>query len=694
MSNGDGGKGNGSEVPNGPTLAVPGKAASVAEQVETLWRSVLGVSQCARTDNFFELGGNSILATRLITRLRAALKWEVPLRFGFAFPTLGELTEALERHAPPSTAARTNPTIARRANRQEYPLSFAQERFWFLDQLEPGPRYNNAFNLRLTGTLNVAALERALNEVVARHETLRAVFTSAEGRPVQSVQAHATIPLGLRDLSDRPAAEREDAAAKLAIEEGRRPFALDRGPAMRAQFLRLSAAEHILLLTFHHIIVDGWSLGVLLRELSALYEAFLEGRSSLLPELPIQYADYALWQRQRWAKDLALAGQLAYWKRQLQGAPELIELPSDRPRPAGQSYRGARLPVTVSRDLRDKLAALGRDEGCTTYMVLLAAFQTLLARYSGRTDILVGSPVANRSLPETEPLIGHFLNLLVMRGDLSGNPPFRQLLNRIRDVALSAYAHQDVPFEKLVAELSPARALGHSPLFQVMLILQNNLPADTTKAGLAFQPFEVDPGIAKVDLTLDLKESDGGYAGWLEYATDLFDRARMERLIGDFEALLSGIAARPNDRLLQLPLATVATPLLPALDLALGREGENGGGLGNGARASAGRAVLEVSPSDGANRVTNLDQPLPRTPIESKLSAIWCEVLGIPKVGLHDSLFDLGGHSLLITMILSRIRKVFNLEMPIQRLFEAPTVAATAEWIEERVRPELRAQCH
>src|SRR5688572_27833418 len=352
------------------------------------------------------------------------------------------------------------------------PLSFAQERLWSSDRLEPGRAvYNMSMVWRLGGALDEAALKRSLSEIVLRHEALRTVFAEADGSPVQVVAPFGAFALPVEDLSGLSEADREAAVRRRAREEAVRPFDLSAGPLFRAALLRLGEEEHVLLLSMHHIVSDGWSVGVLFRELSALYEAYREGGESPLSELPVQYADYAVWQREQLEGEV-LDRQLAYWRERLADAPALLELPTDRPRPAGQTYRGATVPVELSPELLERLQALGRSEGATRYRTLPAAFQVLLSRYSGSADIVVGTSIAGRTRKEVEELIGFFVNTLVLRTDLSGDPSFREVLRRAREVTLGAYAHQEMPFEKLVAELQPERSLSHSPLFQVMFELQ------------------------------------------------------------------------------------------------------------------------------------------------------------------------------------------------------------------------------
>ena len=434
------------------------------------------------------------------------------------------------------------------------PLSFAQQRLWVLDQFEPNSAvYNIPMALRLTGALDTAVLQRCLSEIARRHEALRTRFMTVDGEPSQSIQPAASLELPLLDIGGLPEPEREETALRLCAEEARRPFDLTRDILLRAKLLRLGQADHILIVTMHHIASDGWSLGVLSHELSKLYTAFVDGRPSPLPELPVQYADFAAWQRD-WLQGEVLEKQLDYWRKQLEGAPAVLELPTDRPRPAVQSSRGALMTGELPRPLSAALNELSRAEGVTLFMTLLAAFQTLLHRYSGSDQIVVGTPIAGRQRPELEPLIGFFVNTLVMRGDLSGDPSFRTLLARTRDAALGAYANQDLPFEKLVEELRPDRSASHAPLFQAMFLLQNAEWAPPSLPGLEVATAPVDIGISKFDLTLSVRERKGLLGAVVEYNTDLFEAETIRRMLGHYQTLLEGIVANPDARLSELPL--------------------------------------------------------------------------------------------------------------------------------------------
>ncbi|HEX8559883.1 MAG TPA: amino acid adenylation domain-containing protein, partial [Pyrinomonadaceae bacterium] len=435
-----------------------------------------------------------------------------------------------------------------------FPLSFAQERLWFLDQLEPG---NSAYNvpaaLRLTGRLDVRALGRTLDEVVRRHEVLRTTFAVIDGKPVQTVKPHAAAALAVTDLGALPEGEREGEARRLAEAEARKPFDLAAGPLLRAKLLRLADDEHVLLFTMHHIVSDGWSMSVLVGEVAALYAAFVKGEESPLPELSIQYADFAVWQRRRLTGE-ELERQLSYWRERLKGAPPVLELPTDRPRPAVQTFNGAKYRFDVPAELAEELKALSRREGVTLYMTLLAAFQALLMRYTGQEDVVVGSPIANRNRAETEPLIGFFVNTLVMRTDLSGNPTFAELLGRVKDVALGAYAHQDVPFEKLVEELQPERNAAHTPIFQVMFALQNAPQASITLPELTLSALGTENHTTHFDLGVSLGEGAEGLYGLVEYNTDLFDRDTVTQLMRHLRRLLASVAQDPSLPVADLPL--------------------------------------------------------------------------------------------------------------------------------------------
>ena len=444
--------------------------------------------------------------------------------------------------------------IGKRDSACDAPLSFSQQRLWFLTQLDPSCfLYNIPRAIRLSGGLDIAALERALGRIVSRHESLRTSFVVRDGGPVQNVVPSRARSIPVQDLGGMPPAEREAKVRRLVAEEARRPFDLQQPPLLRAGLLRLAADEHVLLLTTHHIASDGWSSGVLLGELSTLYNALREGREASLPELKLQYADYAVWQRGRLQGEL-LEAQLSYWREQLAAAPQLLELPTDRPRPAASSYRGAVLRFSLPAELSERLQELARREGVTLYMLLLAAWQTLLARYTGQEDVVVGSPVAGRTRAETETLIGFFVNTLVLRTDLSGDPTFRELLSRVREVCLGAYAHQEVPFEKVVEDLAPERSLNRNPLFQVMFTMQNAPREELRLGGLRINHLETESGTAPYDLKLWIQDGDGALSGALQYKTELFDEETVARMLGSFKQLMQGVVKDSDRRLSELPL--------------------------------------------------------------------------------------------------------------------------------------------
>ena len=454
-----------------------------------------------------------------------------------------------------------NPEVASQILRcpspREARSSLGQDRLWFLDQLEPGSTvYGVADALRIRGPLEVPALERSFNEIIRRHDVLRTTFSVVEGKLLQIIAASLHLSLPVVDLTDSSNREREDKARRLAGDEARRPFDLARGPLLRATLLRLGEEDHVLLLNLHRIVSDNGSMGVLYRELSVLYEAFSNAQPSPLPDLPIQYGDFAVWQRE-WLQGEVLEKQLSYWKKQLENVATL-QLPTDRPRPAVQSFRGERQSIQLSEELAQGLKALSRKEGVTLFMTLLAAFQTLLHRYTGQNDVVVGSPIAGRNRAEIEGLIGFFVNTVILRTNLSGNPTFQALLARVREMALGAYAHQDLPFEKLVEELQPKRSLSQSPLFQVMFVLQN-APSEAPKfGGLSASRVSVDSETAEFDLFLSMSESTQGIKASLEYSTDLFDAATIDRMLGHFQVLLKGIVDYPEGPIGTLPLLTEA----------------------------------------------------------------------------------------------------------------------------------------
>ncbi|MCB1035151.1 MAG: AMP-binding protein, partial [Acidobacteria bacterium] len=528
------------------------------ELIAASWSEVLGVTRVGIHDGFFELGGHSLKATQVISRIRDASGVELPLRQLFETPTVAGLAAAVEA-ARRSEIGRTVPPLVPVPRDGELPLSFAQERLWFLDQLEPGSAaYNIPAAFRFAGELDLAILEQVLVEVVRRHEVLRTTYSALDGRPFQVVAAPAPQPLPLVDLGSLPPAAAEAETRRLAHQEALRSFDLKRGPVLRLSLLRRADRDHVALLTIHHVASDGWSMGVLAKEVTELYGAFLEGRPSPLPELSIQYADFAAWQR-GWLTGEVLAAEVEHWRRRLEGAPQLLELPVDRPRSASVGLEGGSHDVLLPPHLVDDLRGLGRRHGSTLFMTVLALFQGVLSRVTGQAKIPVGTPVAGRNRLEIEGLIGFFVNTLVLSTDLRGEgaeePAFSRLLEEVRDGVLDAYDHQDLPFEVLVEALEPERSLSHSPLFQVMLVLQN-LPQEARQlTGLEISSWEAPGlGLAKFDLELSLAGSEEGIDGRLIYRRDLFDPSTIERLADQLQLLAETVTADPELRLGEISL--------------------------------------------------------------------------------------------------------------------------------------------
>ncbi|WP_158517254.1 non-ribosomal peptide synthetase [Moorena producens] len=558
---------------NRPQIETPFIAPRTAleQWVAQLFSEVLNLNQVGIEDDFLELGGDSIRGAILINQLQNKLNEIIHFVVLLEQKTVAKLTAYLEQHYPESLTKLLGEnasvkTAIKPVPRQKipgqtsFPLSFPQQRLWFLVQLEPNsPFYNVLEAVTLEGQLNVTVLERSLNEIIRRHEILRTTFKTVNGVPRQAIAPTLTLKLSVIDLQN--VTEQSAIVEQKVREEQLQAFDLEQSPLLRATLLKLGSQSHILLLAMHHIIVDGWSLGVLIEELSKLYPALLTDSPSTLPELPIQYADFTIWQRQ-WLKGDRFEQQLNYWKQQLADAPPLLELPTDRPRPPVQTFRGRSISFELNSDLTAKLKTLSQQSGATLFMTLLAALTTLLYRYSGQEDVLVGTPIANRNHQELEPLIGFFVNTLVMRTRLESNPMFTELLTQVRQVALSAYANQDVPFEQLVDELQIERSLSHSPLFQVMFALQNAPMKPLSMPGLTIAPFPVENLRAKFDLTLMLWEVETpqgiSLQGFWQYNSDLFDSDRITRMVGHFQTLLGGIVADPEQRIGELPLLTAA----------------------------------------------------------------------------------------------------------------------------------------
>jgi amino acid adenylation domain-containing protein/non-ribosomal peptide synthase protein (TIGR01720 family) len=627
-------------------------------------------------DNFFELGGHSLLATQLISRLRKTFQVEIPVRSLFDNPTVAGLAVQVEQLLKGGAGLPRPPVIPLDRNQKpgmlteksiraeiELPLSFAQQRLWFLEQFEPGTAtYNIPCVLWFDGAFNIEAFRASVNAIVQRHEILRSAIVTQEGKPVQVVLPELKVELPLEDLSKlvqpaEPLDTLEELAVQLAAREIKRPFDLNEAPLFRLRILRVGEQKHLVVLTMHHIISDGWSIGVILAEISAFYRLFLAraDRSSpdsdlpaLLPELPIQYADYAAWQRS-WLLGDALDRQLAYWRTQLNPLPLPLDLPVDRPRPALRSHAGDQLAFRIDENTTTLLNRLSREAGVTLFMTLLSAFQVLLTRVSGQTDICVGTPIANRNSTEIENLIGFFVNTLVIRTNLSGAPAFREILNQVRRKTLDAYTHQDIPFEMLVSELQPERDTSHSPLFQVMFVMQN-VPLEAARlAGITVRSIDVSTGVAKFDLTLTVTETDHGLSGVFEYDQDLFNESTIQNLADDYRKTLEEVIKDPggsivSDESIRSGKIDEANSLLPAA-----------------------LAAARLYPNYEA----------PRSPVEAQLAEIWEQVLGIKPVGVFDNFFELGGDSILSIQVTAQASLV-GVQITPRQIFEAPTIAELA----------------
>ncbi|MGH9763222.1 MAG: condensation domain-containing protein, partial [Blastocatellia bacterium] len=545
-----------------PTYLAP--RSPVEKRMARIWAEMLGVDKVGVYDNFFDLGGHSLRAASLVYRVLRVFQVEIALRSIFDFPALGDFCNHLlisEAEGGQSEKPHLE-LISRRTTNHRLPLSFAQHRLWFFDQLEPGSAaYNLPVLVRLRGVLEPSALAQSLVEIVRRHESLRTRFPAIEGEPIQVVEADLTVDYIITDMRTLAAEKRESSAIHLARENAARSFDLATGPLFMGRLYSIGETDHLLMVAMHHIVADLWSIGILVKELAALYTSFRHGEPSPLPDPPIQYADFALWQSE-WMRGEVLEYHLAYWRQQLD-ALQPMHLPADRPRPATQSYQGAREAVALRAANVDRLNALCREEGATLYMVLLAAFQVLIYRYTGREDIAVGSPTANRNRGQVEDVVGCFANSLVLRTSLAGNRTFRELLQRVKSVALDAYTHQDVPFEKLVEAIDPERDLSQNALFQVLFALQNVPIEPITLPGLELQPVNISGHTARFDLALWLIESPAGpgpvgLGGSIEYRTDLFDAETIVALIERFQVVTESIASDPDQKIASLPLLTEA----------------------------------------------------------------------------------------------------------------------------------------
>ncbi len=625
----------------------------IEQTVAQIWGSLLRLPQVGVHDNFFELGGHSLLATQIVARLRDTFRIEIPLRALFETPTVAGLSAGIVATIQTGRGQQAQ-SIRSAPGYAESPQSCAQQRLWFLDQFDPGNSvYNLPVVLRLTGRIAPSLLAQSINDIIARHDILRTTFALQEDEPTQIIAPALQVSVPLLDLADDPKTERAAAAERIALATAQEPFDLLHGPLLRTKLLQMQEDEAFLVIVFHHIISDGWSVGNFCRELGALYDAKLQGTAPSLPALPIQYADYARWQ-QDWLQSEAYQQQLAYWKQHLADAPPLLELPTDKPRPSAQQYRGHQLAMLLSNDLAQELRTFSRQQNVTLFMTLLAVWQTLLARYSGQEQIIVGTPIAGRAHVETEHLIGFFVNTLALRGNVSGDPTFLEFLQRTREAALNAYTYQELPFEKLVEELQPNRSLSYAPIFQVMFALQNEPTTSEQWAAFQLEPVKLPSQTAKFDLSLDVVEEADGLHTWWEFDTALFEAATIERMQSYFHLLLATIVRLPHTRLSELPS--------PAMDHEQARK--------------------SLPPAPVASPAQP-DYAAPRTATEEIIAEIWAAALRQQQVGIHDDFFALGGHSLLAAKVIARLRDAFAVQLPLRLLFESSTIAALATAIDQ-----------
>jgi amino acid adenylation domain-containing protein len=532
-----------------------GARRPMEELLTIYWCEVLRTSYIGVHDNFFELGGQSLLAMRLISRIRSELQIEITLKHLFEAPTIAGLAEKIEQLMRAMQHVETPPLISMPHN-GALPLSFAQQRLWFIDQLEPdNAAYNIPLALQLDGDLNRDALIHSVKEIVRRHEVLRTTFAIDDEQPVQVIHPSDIFQVDSIDIEEVAVELREERIQQLAREEAQQPFNLTVGPLLRATLIRCSEQQHVLLLTMHHIVSDGWSMGVLLHDLSTIYVAYVQGIQPLLPNLPVQYADVALWERV-WMQGDVLQSHLDYWRHQLSGF-EALRLPTDRPRPTTPTSNGAAHQFELSSTVAEALEALSQQEGVTLFMTLLTVFQIILQRYSDQDDIVIGTDVAGRNRVEVEDLIGFFVNQLVLRSDLSGSPTFRELLRYSRNMCMDAYVHQDVPFEKLVEELKPKRVQNTASFFQVKFLLQH-LPASASQElpGITAHTLVPDMTSAKLDIVLQITPSESGLHGLFTYSTDLFDAQTIQRMAEHFKIMVLSILAHPDARISKLEMLT------------------------------------------------------------------------------------------------------------------------------------------
>ncbi len=613
-----------------------------------IWKDVLGLEQVGIYDNFFDLGGHSLLATQVIALTRKAFGIELPLLSLFESLAIAPLAKKIATASQPDRQELSLKALP--SQDEPIPISLTQLELWFFDQFYPG---NSIYNLplvyRITGVLNEKALEESLKEIVRRHETLRSTFQVKNGQAVYAVVNEPVFDFSVIDLRHISETERETQATQQAEKEIKQPFDLAQGPLLRSKLWRLDEQEYLFVAVTHHIVADGWSFSILTQELAAIYAAFSQGKRSPLTELPIKYTDFAQWQRQ-WFQGEILESQLQFWKKHLGSNPSVLKLPTDHPRPSVRTFKGASQPVFLSKKLTDALKSLSQQEGVTPFMTLLAAFQILLFSYTKQENIIVSSALANRTRVETEGIIGFFVNLLPFCTNLGGNPSFRELLGRVREVALGVYAHQEMPLIKLIEELQPTRDPSYTLINQVMFVFQNTPEDNLEFANLILKEQFIGrdtKNTAEFDLDLTLEETSTGIEGLLVYRTDLFTATTITKMVDNFLILLEKITINSKQRLAELIFIS-EPPSLPIEDVAF---------------------------------PTSRDFVAPQNPIEEVVLTIWQKILGLEQISTQDNFFELGGHSAQILEVMCKLQSAFPIELPLIYLFEKPTIFQLAESI-------------
>jgi amino acid adenylation domain-containing protein len=646
---------------------------SAEETIAAIWRDLLGLSEIGVDDNFFQLGGHSLLATQVISRMRTAFEIPIELRVIFETPTIAGLAELAHRSRGEGGLASRNigegglaRPIPQVAPDRDLPLSFAQQRLWFLDRWNAGNGlYNIPTAFTLSGALDVGALEQSLRLLVERHAALRTVFPTAGGRPAHSVLSPADLNLSVVDVADRGSDPGSVAVQTLVMEEARRGFDLARGPLVRAVLFRLGETEHVFVLTLHHIVGDAWSLAILFRELSVLYRAIVGGTTPMLPPIPISYPDFAAWQRDTFQGEL-LERHLAYWTHQLRPPRAVLQLPFDRARPVDMRSDGDRVDLSLPPDTAKALTVFCRRERVTPFVTLLAVFQVLLHRWGGQDDLLIGTPIANRTRRELEDVVGCFVNTTVMRGTVGGDPSFRELVERVRQTSIDAQNYQELPFEQLIDALRIERSTSYSPLFQVMFVT-NEARAALALPGVSASQIRVNTGYSKFDLTGSFTIGQDALRGSFEFSTEIFDRKTVEAMAADFARLTAAALAGGHQRVSALPMTA-------------------GSGVKPVPRPTTGDD--SVRPTAVAPRPTSI-QSAAMPGIEATLSKLWSAILETPGVGVDDNFFELGGNSFLAVRLFAGIEDAFGIKLPLSTLFQQGTIRAQATLLAATVRTDL-----